>query len=92
MSTPTAGALRAARALSARISPLASQDWHEAVIPTYARLVDSTTGLPELIAALKELLCWVGQEGTPAENGCKCETRSDARLLLKRALAKAEGK
>jgi len=45
----------------------------------------------DMLAALKELLCWFGP-GSAASNGCKCDTLEEAKEQAAAAIAKAEGR
>lgn len=51
-----------------------------------ARLIASA---PELLAALKESLCW-HLPGTAEANGAKCETKGEMLELVEAAIRKAE--
>ncbi len=80
---PTAGAWRAARAISA-------QKNNRDLITELAGEIDRETGLPELVEALREILCWHGPP-YPLENSAKCATWFDAKYQAKAALTKASG-
>jgi len=79
---PTAGAVRAARAILSEVDPTACTQFdYENDVQGMARLIDTETAAPDLAAALQALIV--------ADDNCEWDEMREGILLARAALRKA---